>query len=229
MSLIKNFMDQLGKSKATKSFNSLADKHGQPVNRNISTKRLKDRKIDELIGLCKGITADNLVNQSEAEFLLQWLDNNREIYDTWPGNILYNRIDAMLSDKILDDNEKKELIDLLRQATGGPAAAKNINSMSTSLPLTAPAPKIIIENRIFCFTGKFITGTRNYCENIIIEKGGSIKKSPTLKTNYLVIGIIGSTDWIHSTHGRKIEAAVELVKQKKRIKIISEEHWAKFI
>ncbi len=41
-----------------------------------------------------------------------------------------------------------------------------------------------------------------------------------------VIGAIGSRDWIHSTHGRKIERAVELREQGTGIYILSEEYWA---
>jgi len=36
---------------------------------------------------------------------------------------------------------------------------------------------------------------------------------PRAATSFLVIGAIGSRDWIHSTHGRKIEAAVKLREQ----------------
>lgn len=40
-------------------------------------KSIDDRQIDTLIGISKGITADNLVSQAEAEFLLTWLAQAR--------------------------------------------------------------------------------------------------------------------------------------------------------
>jgi hypothetical protein len=42
---------------------------------------------------------------------------------------------------------------------------------------------------------------------------------------YLIIGEIGSRDWIHSTHGRKIEKALEHNAGGARIAIIGEQHW----
>lgn len=48
-----------------------------------------------------------------------------------------------------------------------------------------------------------------------------------MDTHYLVIGDIGSAAWMHSTHGRKIEAAVELLERGTGIAIISEAHFMK--
>lgn len=50
------------------------------------------------------------------------------------------------------------------------------------------------------------------------------KKRLTLDVDYLVIGELGSTDWRHSTFGRKIETALKYQKESKsKVKIISEE------
>jgi hypothetical protein len=40
-----------------------------------------------------------------------------------------------------------------------------------------------------------------------------------------VIGSIGSRDWIHSTHGRKIETAVAMRERGHSIALVGEEHW----
>ncbi|HAW32731.1 MAG TPA: hypothetical protein DCY03_32270, partial [Planctomycetaceae bacterium] len=65
------------------------DAHGQPLSRTFNAARLNDRKIDELIGLCKGVLADGEVTQFEVEFLQNWLRNNQEISEHWPANVLY--------------------------------------------------------------------------------------------------------------------------------------------
>jgi hypothetical protein len=41
----------------------------------------------------------------------------------------------------------------------------------------------------------------------------------------LVIGEIGSQDWLHSTHGRKIEKAIEYNDTGAKIAIVPEKHW----
>ncbi len=48
----------------------------------------------------------------------------------------------------------------------------------------------------------------------------------TRETDYLVIGTLASEAWVHTTHGRKIEAAVEMKAEGHRIIIVAEEHWA---
>lgn len=205
------------------------DAHGQPINRFYNAARLNDRKIDELIGLCKGVLADGEVSQFEVEFLQNWLRNNLEISGHWPANILYQRIEAMLEDNVLDVDEQKELLETLMDLTGEPSIHESVSSMSTALPLSTPDPEIDFDGRIFCLTGKFVTRTRKKCESIVLERNGSLKKSPTRDTDFVVIGLVGSSDWIHSTHGRKIEKAVELQGQGNTIAIVSEEHWVQFL
>lgn len=205
------------------------NEYGQPVY--LSKKdsiRIDERKIDELIGICKGIIVDKEITRQEADFLSQWLANNKGAANSWPANILYQRIERMLKDNILGQDEKDELLDTLRQITGG-ISEKDAENMATSLPLTDPPPQVIFKNQNYCFTGRFVTETRKQVESIVIEKGGFTHKIPTLDTDYLVIGLMGSDDWIHSTHGRKIERAVEIQHEGHGIKIIAEEYWTQFV
>tara|TARA_R110002111_G_scaffold4958_2_gene25835 strand:+ start:5127 stop:5642 length:516 start_codon:yes stop_codon:yes gene_type:complete len=157
---------------------------GQPFNRCFNAARLNDRKIDELIGLCKGVLADGEVTQFEVEFLQQWLRNNQDISEHWPANVLYQRIEEMLADNVLDFEEQKELLQTLMDLTGEPTIHGSVNSMSTSLPLTTPDPEIDFEGRIFCLTGKFVTGTRKQSESLVLERNSSLKKSPTKNTDF---------------------------------------------
>lgn len=204
------------------------NEHAQPIfHSRKDFVRLNERRIDEMIGICKGIIADKEITQQEADFLYQWLTNNAGIANSWPANILYQRIDKILKDNTLDRDEKVELLDTLHQITGG-ISQNGIKNISTKLPLTEPPPPVIFKDQNYCFTGRFATGTRKQVESIVIEQGSRTHKIPTLDTDYLVIGFIGSIDWIHSTHGRKIERAVEIQKER-AIKIISEEYWTRFI
>ncbi len=203
---------------------------GQPIVTAICSARIAERNIDELIGLCKGIIADGSIVHSEAQFLLQWMEMNQNAAHQWPANVLYSRISEYLSDGILDDSEKEELFALLKQITGGEKVADTVQSMTTTLPLDTPPPIIQFEDRIFCLTGTFTIGSRDKVTKLIESKGGKCVKAPTMKTDYLIIGIVGSRDWIHSTHGRKIETAMEWRDSEQApIQIISEEHWIKFI
>jgi NAD-dependent DNA ligase len=201
------------------------DNDGQPLIRTFSSARLNDRMIDELIGLCRGVLLDGAVSELEASALLRWLESNREISEHWPANVLYKRISQALEDGNLDPAEEKDLLETLVQVTGNPGQVASVKSGSSSLPLCNPPPEITFPGKIFCFTGKFVSGTRAQVQAAVTDLGAEVKKSPTQKTNYLVIGSIGSSDWIHSTHGRKIEQAVEFREAGKVIHIVAEEYW----
>jgi NAD-dependent DNA ligase len=207
---------------------SARNAHGQPAITAFRSEANIDRQIDELIGIAKGIVADGHVSQAEAEFLLQWLETNRAARTEWPARVLYPRLVAVLADGVLDVNEESEILELILQCVGGNAPARGEASMSTILPYSQPEPTIEFARHSFCFTGKFFGGTRNWCEDQVLTRGaqiGTISKD----LDYLVIGEIGSRDWIHSTHGRKIEKAVDYNSHGCRIGIISEQHWHGFL
>ena len=134
----------------------------------------------------------------------------------------------MLADGVLDQEEEKELLGLIQQCVGVNAPARGEASMSTSLPVTKPAPTIEFQDRAFCFTGKFHSGTRNWCEEQVVVRGSRVS-GIAKDLDYLVIGEVGSRDWIHSTHGRKIEKAIHYNDNGCRIAIVAEQHWHGFL
>lgn len=201
------------------------DPDGQPMNRNWNANRLTERSTDELIGICRGLIVDKVVSEEETDFLKSWLNTNRDVADSWPGNVIAARLDLVFEDGIIDPEERADLFNLLREVTGQNTAVSPFN-LSTSLPFTKPAPSIFFTDQLFCLTGRFAWGPRAHCETEIKSRGGRTQPNVTQQTQFLVIGTIGSTDWLHSTHGRKIEYAVELAGQNHPIAIVSEEHWA---
>ncbi|MEL0065896.1 MAG: BRCT domain-containing protein [Gammaproteobacteria bacterium] len=186
--------------------------------------RIQDRLIDELIGICRGVIADGVIDESEAIFLGQWIENHREVADKWPANVVYARVVEMLQDGVLDSGEQMDLLETLRNLTGEGSPLQEPNQ-STTLPLNRPEPEVDFDETTFCLTGKFVYGSVLDCEEAIIEVGGSVVPSPNQTTDYLVIGEFCSPDWVHTTFGRAIETAVEMQAQGHAIKIISERHW----
>jgi NAD-dependent DNA ligase len=198
---------------------------GQPLNRLYNCKRLNDRTVDELIGLSKGITADGLVNQAEAEFILHWMKKNAAYCQDKIVNSLYARLQDMLIDKHLDHEEQQELLILLKSISGEQFPSETVEATTAFFPLSKPAPPVHFEDQTFCLTGKFAYGPRRICEEVIIERGGGVKSHVSQQVDFLVIGSLCSSDWIHTSYGRKIEAAME---QFTSIAIIHEDHWAKY-
>ena len=202
----------------------MLDKDGQP-NPILNWRERTVREVDELIGLCKGILADGMVNESEARFLQGWLDNNRNSRDVWPCNVLFPRIQTMLEDGTLSDVEERELLGLLMSVCGNSPLPLDAHSLACSLPLDDPEPRVVFLKNTFCFTGKMLSGPRKACELEVVRRGGITHDSITSDLSYLVIGTVGSRDWLHSTFGRKIEKAVAVREQGAPLKIICEERF----
>lgn len=206
--------------------NIIFDRDGQPVAQALRRDAREDRQVDELLGLVKGVLADGVLCAGEIEFLYRWMEINREVATYWPANVIYPRIAAALADGHVDADEEKELMDLLLSLVGGNTAPLHgARSDATTLPLCKPAPEVEFSGHRFCFTGAFASGSRSWCEQQVIERGGAAVSSITQKLNYLVIGEIGSRDWAHSTFGRKIQKAVEYRDKGVPIRIVSEQHW----
>ena len=127
---------------------------------NINKARLSKRKIDEIIGVCRGIIADNKINKQEAEFLLRLIKSSG-VMGKWPFNVLLRRLEEALGDSILTNKKEEDLLDLLESITGGETYQRSGYSNSTTLPLDDPPPsEIIFKDRTFCCTGKFLLGPR---------------------------------------------------------------------
>ena len=187
-------------------------------------KSIQDRQIDTLIGLCKGITADNIVNQAEAEFLQTWLAQSMQASDNpLIGNLL-QKVSAMLEDGILDQEESTELLHTLRKITGDSSANGEIVK-TTTLPLDEPMPSVIFEERSFLFTGTCVFGTRKECHDATESLGGKCIKNVTQSLDYLVLGTYVTDSWAHENFGRKIEKAIEYRDNGFPVAIITEEHW----
>ena len=98
--------------------------------------RIASRQIDELIGIARGLVADDHINQAEVEFLQKWLAANSVISDQPVVNVLYHRVNQMLADGVVDDEEKAELLDTLNRFSRRDSELGEVLK-ATSLPLTS--------------------------------------------------------------------------------------------
>ncbi|WP_432745744.1 BRCT domain-containing protein [Methylobacter sp. G7] len=195
-------------------------------NTNIDSRRLADRQTDELIGICKGILFDGMVSYDEANSLYLWFQANPKAMQTWPGKELFYTLCPMLKNNALNTDDEERLLILLSNIIGLPSVVNSGTNASSQLPLTDPAPSVFFDRRVFVVTGNLKMGARRTVIQAIEDQGGEVVlKNIRMDTDYLVIGDIGSKAWMHSTHGRKIEKAVELREQGHGIAIISEQHF----
>lgn len=201
----------------------LMDEQGQPPAA-INAEGRFARDLDELLGLCRGIIADQSVTAKEAEVLDLWISSHPQSAQAWPASALSDRLRRIFLDGVLNEDELAELGGLLTDLTATDVAHSEITTTS-SLPLDDPPPSIVFEGRSFCLSGHFVCGTRKHCEEQIGARGGLILKSPRRDLDYLVLGVLASRDWAHSSFGRKIELVMQYKQKGAPIAVVSERHW----
>jgi NAD-dependent DNA ligase len=187
-------------------------------------KNIQDRQIDTLIGLSKGVTADKAVNQAEAEFLRNWLVQNRQASNNPIILNLLEKVDAMLEDGVLDAEESEELLSVLRKITGESSEVGELGK-TTTLPVNDPMPRVAFQDSTFLFTGTCAFGTRKQCHEATEALGGECARGVTKSVDFVVLGTYVTDSWVHENFGRKIEKAIEYRDNGVPIAIITEEHW----
>lgn len=186
-------------------------------------KRLVERDIAQLLGICEFALQDGYIDQDEAEQILIWLQSHEACLNTWPANVLYDRLNAFLADRTLSPAQQGELLALMasialpRDADG--------NRTPTTLPLNDPVPRIVFKGRSFCFTGTFVSGSRAECHARVVARGGKPADKVVQALDYLVIGQVGSEQWRHTSFGSKIAQAVKYRDAGRAVAIVSEEYW----
>lgn len=194
--------------------------------------RMDRRSADALAGLAAGITADGVVSLEEAQFLQRWLKANVAHLEDPVVNLLYQRLDLMLRDGVLDADESADLLHILRRF-GGIELAKTqpeqCYSAPNDLPFNHPVPELVCEGRLFVFTGTMAYGPRKACQQLVEERGGLIAGSVNKKTDFLIVGSIGNEQWRHSSYGLKIMRAVELRDSGVPLAILGEQHWSRAV
>ena len=185
---------------------------------------MADRQIDQLIGFAQGILADGIVNQAEAEMLQAWLRANQRTDSPYVGR-LFDQVERVLEDGVLDEVEGQELHDALMAWTGA-GGLDGEESTTASLPLD-PGPRTVhVAGNVFVFTGTGVFGTRKMMHEATTQAGGTIERNITMQTHFVVLGTYVTPAWVHQSFGRKIEKAMEYRDRKGTgLRIVHEEDW----
>lgn len=197
------------------------DSDGQPP-RQVNFERRLVRTTEEIVGFLRGVMADQHLDDAEIHSLCRMLCDRAPDVDGWLFGELCQRLNRAMDDGI-SDASRKMLQEAIMTILGGNADTI-VHRNSTAVPLDKPCPTISFQGKTFVLTGKFLHGTRRECEQEVILRGGLCNRDVTRSTNFVVIGALGSMDWLHTTHGLKIQRAVKL-RSETGLGIISEENW----
>ena len=139
--------------------------------------------------------------------------------------MLYSRIQNIIADGVITDDERKYLIATLQQLVGGTLEDLADNTHTSTLALDK-VNEISFDGKRFLFTGDFVFGPRQVCEQFTERLGGEVSKSISKKIDYVVVGGLGSKEWKFGSFGTKIEHAIQLKREGNSILIINEDCWA---
>ena len=121
---------------------------------------LAGKHIDEFIGICRGILADDELNSHEKDYIIEWIENHDLHYHDFVGTLYV----------LLKNNEDlKQSKTLLLDFLGGKPPVKEVKSMSTKLLFDSLVKPIVFRDTKFCLTGKFVSayGNRKVLEELV--------------------------------------------------------------
>lgn len=189
----------------------------------------KESDINLLNGLCKGIVADKDLSIDEINYLDWWLTQNGMLKRNYPGKHLYQLVKTIKEDGVIDQNESDLLYKALVDFSGTDLNTGIVDGLSCQLPCD-DIDSLDLYGASFCLTGNFVLGKRSIVSKMIGDAGGSVTDKVTQSTDYLVIGGLSSRDWRYSTHGRKIEKAIDdRDSGKSSVKITTEDILMKYL
>ncbi len=182
------------------------------------------QSLGELLGLARGLLADQELSDSEIEFLHQWLEDRYSMTSSFPGNVIYNRIKEVLADGVVTEDEREHLVETLNMLVEG-----RLEELTDQVDLTElwfdEVGLIEFHDARFCLTGNFVYGPREICKMAIEERGGIVSPTVSNEQQFLVVGGMGVDEWRSGGLGAEIEAALKLKGQGVPLKIIPEDAW----
>jgi len=181
------------------------------------------QRLQAMVG---AISADGCVTEGELRGLSDWLADHDHLKTCWPYDEIDSLVTKVMSDGKIDEGEHRlvhgffsEFIALYDNRT---IVSPSILEGVSLVGLCAVCPEVTFAESTFCFTGESSKYSRAEFNSLVSSLGGESVSGVSAKLNYLVIGADGNPAWAYACYGRKVEKAVELRKQGKRIVIVHE-------
>ena len=182
------------------------------------------QSLGELLGLARGLMADQELTDSEIHFLHEWLEDRHSITSSFPGNVIQERIKDVLEDSVVTEEERSHLVDTLNMLI-----EDRLEDLAEQVDLTElwfdDVGLIDFNKARFCLTGNFVYGPEDVCKTAIEQRGGIVTPSVGDESHFLVVGGLGVDEWRSGGLGAEIESAMRLRATGKSVKIIPEDSW----
>jgi NAD-dependent DNA ligase len=186
------------------------------------------QSLGELLGLARGLMADQELTDSEIHFLHEWLEDRHSITSSFPGNVIHERIKEVLEDGVVTEEERSHLVETLNMLI-----EDRLEDLADQVDLTElwfdDVGLIDFSKTRFCLTGNFVYGPSDVCKVAIEQRGGTVAPSVSDEAQYLVVGGLGLDEWRTGGLGAEIESAMRLRAKGKSVKIIPEDSWVAYL
>lgn len=188
-----------------------------------------EKTMNELIGILKGISADEKITEEEFHYLDNWINKNEHITDEWIVSQIIDKIKEIKADGELTHDELDNLLPIIKRLSGQSFAETGLADGGVSEVFSTDIECFSHNGKTICFTGAFVNGKRTSIENVAKEFGATTVSNVTNNVDALIIGTFSSKDWRFSSYGRKIEKALKQQQKGHHIIILSERQWMKTI
>jgi NAD-dependent DNA ligase len=182
------------------------------------------QSLGELLGLARGMLADQELSDFEIRFLRDWLVEHTEVADSFPGNIIHDRVEEVLEDGVITEEERSHLVETLNQLI-----EDRLDDLAEKVDITElwfdEAGEIDFDRSRFCLTGNFVYGPIPVCRSAIEKRGGQVASVVSGDIQFLVVGGLGVDEWREGGLGQQIETAMRMRASGKPVKIIPEDSW----
>ncbi|WP_051563143.1 exonuclease domain-containing protein [Butyrivibrio sp. LB2008] len=160
------------------------------------------------------IVEDKEISNAEFYELQTWIKENSNLKGNYPFNEISNELEKILSDGVIEELELKSLEVLINEWLDPVKNSKHI-------PITT------ILNKHFVITGDFEMGDKEVVIKFIESKGGIVDDRVVKKTEYVIVGALGSRLWVAGNYGTKIKKALEYKGKGIDIQIVREKDFIK--
>lgn len=182
-------------------------------------------KLSQLIGILSGISADGIINDSEIEYLSDWLKQNKSTFRDWPASELVTRIQTIIADDYISNEEMQELSAIIQEVTGRNFSDSEFAHGMGIAFLEDNVESLELKGKNICFSGRFVSANKSLLKAIAETEGAIILPDVDHTIDILVLGSMASKDWLASEHGRKIQQVLNLKAKGRSVIIVTEKTW----
>ena len=171
----------------------------------------KTQSMQKLHSIVSAVLEDRIVSLEEANELLAWMEEHKELEGYYPYDKLFETLRTILLDNIISEEEEVILLPIL--------------DAFASPDFVAPAAQKASDfwmGKTVCLSGDFAFGSKKEVEEWLIAKGATVVASVTKKLNILILGNGGSDAWKYGNYGSKYEKAKQLNEKGCSIEIYKE-------